>query len=321
MINHFCSKYDIITTLKKVESDCVALDNKAMPEKNNSYKLPVISAIVLHAILFVALFLHFIPKLKLGPGPEAKIINAAIVDQHSMAALPNRAEAIAKQQKLAQQKQQQEKQQMEKARQQQLAQEKLQQQLAAQKALAEQQAAQKQAEEKAQQQLAAQQATEKAHQAALLKQQQAAALAAKKKALAQKQLKQKLAQAQQQMLQQQIAQEQQQLSATAAASAHNQEMQNEIDKYKALILQTIGQNWLVPDNTDKSLSCQLLIQVAPGGEVLGVQVIKSSGNPALDSSATAAVFKSSPLPVPTDPELFDKFRQLRLTVKPENVTS
>ena len=115
--------------------------------------------------------------------------------------------------------------------------------------------------------------------------------------------------------------EQQQLKDDAAASAHNQQQQDEVDKYKALIIQTIGQNWLVPDNVDKNLSCQLLIQVGPGGVVLSVQVAQSSGNPGLDSSATAAVFKSSPLPVPTDPQLFDKFRQLRLTVKPVNVVT
>jgi len=100
-----------------------------------------------------------------------------------------------------------------------------------------------------------------------------------------------------------------------------QQSQGEVNKYKALILQTIGQNWLVPGRADKKLTCELLIRVAPGGMVLDVQVIKSSGDTALDRSARMAVLKSSPLPVPTDAAAFDAFRQFVLKVKPENITA
>ncbi len=62
-----------------------------------------------------------------------------------------------------------------------------------------------------------------------------------------------------------------------------------------------------------------MIRLGPGGAVLNVQVSRSSGDPALDSSARAAVFKASPLPVPNDPDLFNQFREIRLTVKPEDV--
>jgi colicin import membrane protein len=37
----------------------------------------------------------------------------------------------------------------------------------------------------------------------------------------------------------------------------------------------------------------------------------------LDCSAIATVYKVSPLPVPTEPELFDKMREISLTVQPE----
>jgi colicin import membrane protein len=93
----------------------------------------------------------------------------------------------------------------------------------------------------------------------------------------------------------------------------------EVNKYKALILQTISQHWLVPSGVDKNLSAELLIRLAPGGTVLDVQVIRSSGSAGLDRSARDAVFKASPLPVPSDSEGFDQFRQFVLKVKPENV--
>jgi colicin import membrane protein len=101
--------------------------------------------------------------------------------------------------------------------------------------------------------------------------------------------------------------------------ARTQKMKGEVDKYKALISQAISQNWIIPGSVDKRLSAQLLIRVAPGGVVLDVQVVKSSGDDNLDRSARAAVFKSSPLPVPTNTDEFEPFRQFVLKVKPENV--
>lgn len=105
----------------------------------------------------------------------------------------------------------------------------------------------------------------------------------------------------------------------AASAAQAQKMRGIVDKYKALILQAIAQHWLVPAGIDKTLSTELLIRVAPGGAVLDVQVTKSSGIEALDASARTAVLKASPLPVPTDTDEFDPFRQFTLKTKPENV--
>jgi colicin import membrane protein len=92
-----------------------------------------------------------------------------------------------------------------------------------------------------------------------------------------------------------------------------------VNKYTALIQQVIGEHWLVPGQANKKLTSELMIRLAPGGAVLDVQVTRSSGDPALDSSARAAVMKSSPLPVPTNPEEFEPFRQFVLKVRPENI--
>lgn len=103
------------------------------------------------------------------------------------------------------------------------------------------------------------------------------------------------------------------------AGQRSQHMQGLINKYKALILQAIGQHWVVPSHVDKRLSCQLLIRLAPGGVVLEVSIMKSSGDVLLDRSARAAVLKASPLPVPDDIYSFESFRQFVLKVKPENI--
>lgn len=92
----------------------------------------------------------------------------------------------------------------------------------------------------------------------------------------------------------------------------------EVDKYKALIVNAISQQWILPDNADSSLSSQFRIRLASDGTVLEVSLIRSSGDPVLDRSARAAIYKASPLPVPSDPDAFKVFRDISLTVRPEN---
>lgn len=97
----------------------------------------------------------------------------------------------------------------------------------------------------------------------------------------------------------------------------DQHMQTMIDHYKTLILNAIGQHWIMPKNVDPQMTTELLVRLAPGGIVLRVEMTKSSGNDALDQSVINAIWKSSPLPVPADESNFESFRLLHLTVKPE----
>ena len=91
------------------------------------------------------------------------------------------------------------------------------------------------------------------------------------------------------------------------------------DKYRHLILQAIAQQWIIPPEMNKHLETKLAVHLAPGGMVLEVIVVKSSGNSVLDRSAQTAVYKASPLPVPKNNGLFRTFRQINLTVRPEGV--
>lgn len=108
-----------------------------------------------------------------------------------------------------------------------------------------------------------------------------------------------------------------------AAAAQNAERQariaGEVDKYKALIVNAIGRNWILPENVDSSLSSQFRIRLAPDGAVLEVSLTRSSGDPLLDRSAQTAIYKASPLPVPSDPATFNMFRDISLTVRPEQI--
>jgi colicin import membrane protein len=124
-------------------------------------------------------------------------------------------------------------------------------------------------------------------------------------------------------LQQQLSQETKNstLQKNLNANKLSPQAAGEVNKYKALVLQAISQQWIVPDNIDEGANCKLLVKVAPGGYVLSVQIVKSSGNELLDRSAKNAVLKASPLPVPKENYLFDDFRVLNLTVRPEGIAS
>lgn len=109
-------------------------------------------------------------------------------------------------------------------------------------------------------------------------------------------------------------------AAQAQQHAENQaRVAGEVDKYKALIVNAIGRNWILPENADANLSSQFRIRLAPDGMVLEVSLMRSSGDPLLDRSAQTAIYKASPLPVPTDAETFNLFRDISLTVRPEQV--
>jgi len=99
----------------------------------------------------------------------------------------------------------------------------------------------------------------------------------------------------------------------AGTTASDTQMQNEISRYVGLITQAIQVQWTqLPGVEQQKLATTMIIRLAPDGTVLQVQNVGSSGNPALDRLALTAVYKASPLPVPTDPKLFANFRELKV---------
>lgn len=95
--------------------------------------------------------------------------------------------------------------------------------------------------------------------------------------------------------------------------------QGEINRYAVMIKQSIARHWILPGEKNKNLSCRYQVVLAPSGDVLEVKLLQSSGNPALDRAAKTAIYKSSPLPVPGDPDLFVKFKTFNITMRPEKI--
>ena len=86
-------------------------------------------------------------------------------------------------------------------------------------------------------------------------------------------------------------------------------------EYIAQIKDKIERNWLRPPGTAAELKCIVRVSQIPGGEVVQAEIMESSGNIAFDRSVEEAVLRSSPLPVPKDPSLFD--RHIVITFEPE----
>lgn len=117
---------------------------------------------------------------------------------------------------------------------------------------------------------------------------------------------------------QQQAKERLQEQMASQQEESQQALNSLLEKYKVLITNAIGRQWILPGKVDKNAAAQFLIRLGPQGQVLSAELVKSSGDPALDHSAQVAIYKASPLPIPTSSQLFKLFHELRLTVRPES---
>lgn len=92
---------------------------------------------------------------------------------------------------------------------------------------------------------------------------------------------------------------------------------NTINEYTALIKNKVSRNWLKPAGDIKGLRCKVSVRLIPGGEVISAQVTRGSGNGVFDRSVESAVFKASPLPLPKDPAIATRMREIDFEFIPE----
>ena len=85
--------------------------------------------------------------------------------------------------------------------------------------------------------------------------------------------------------------------------------------YMAQIRQKIERNWSAPASAGAELECSVRVRQVPGGEVVGVNILNCNGDDAVKRSVEAAIYRSSPLPEPSDPNLFDRNILLNLSIR------
>ena len=85
--------------------------------------------------------------------------------------------------------------------------------------------------------------------------------------------------------------------------------------YVAQIRRQVERNWSAPASAGAELKCSVRVRQLPGGEVVGVNILNCNGDDAVKRSVEAAIYKSSPLPEPSDPNLFDRNILLNLSIR------
>lgn len=108
-------------------------------------------------------------------------------------------------------------------------------------------------------------------------------------------------------------------AAAAQQQAQAAQEATETETYVAAIRAVLSQRWIIPATAREktSLSADIRIRLLPGGEVLDVNLIRSSGDRAFDDSAITAVRSAGRLPVPSG-ELFNKnFRDITINFNPQ----
>ena len=90
--------------------------------------------------------------------------------------------------------------------------------------------------------------------------------------------------------------------------------------YVTRIYLAIVESWSRPPSARNDMSCVILVELFPTGDLNSVGVLESSGNAAFDRSALNAVRRAAPFEVPTDLDLFESsFRSFRLNFSPEDL--
>ncbi|WP_417665634.1 cell envelope integrity protein TolA [Pseudidiomarina sp.] len=102
-------------------------------------------------------------------------------------------------------------------------------------------------------------------------------------------------------------QEELEREAQERASARRQQVQSEVDRYSALIRNTVKRNWIVDDSM-RGKECRLNITLARSGFVTSVS--EGEGDRAVCESARRAILKVGTLPMSQDPDVYEQMKDI-----------
>ncbi len=112
----------------------------------------------------------------------------------------------------------------------------------------------------------------------------------------------------QDLLQQQLAAEEAERSQTRRMAA----AQNKAARYINMIGLKVSSKWQRPPGSARDAYCIVRVRVTPGGRVLSIIVVRSSGDPVFDRATENAIYLAEPLPVPDDAEVFEILREFNI---------
>jgi len=94
----------------------------------------------------------------------------------------------------------------------------------------------------------------------------------------------------------------------------NKELKGHRMRYIDQIAAVVKRNWRTLGKAGNDFSCQVYVNQIPGGEIISYRVTRCTGDKAFRHSVVTALGKTSHLPPPSDPRVFD--RDIRFTFKP-----
>jgi len=103
-----------------------------------------------------------------------------------------------------------------------------------------------------------------------------------------------------------------------------QRLQDEQDAVSAFgavawaIQEQVRSNWNPRGGDFNGMSVSFTIRVDRDGNVTSVEMSRSSGNGRLDESAENAIFKASPLPIPTEARFYEYIKEFEFVFSPES---
>jgi colicin import membrane protein len=109
------------------------------------------------------------------------------------------------------------------------------------------------------------------------------------------------------IMQEQLAQER-----AAQQERRRKQVLTEVERYTALIQQTIKRN-LYSDDSFEGKTCRLNIRLATTGFVTSIRVL--GGNDALCRAAETAVRRAEKLPVSEAPDVYEQLKDITLKVE------
>jgi colicin import membrane protein len=109
------------------------------------------------------------------------------------------------------------------------------------------------------------------------------------------------------------AQEEARKRALAEAAAAKQK---QLAQFMDRIKQKVRSRVVLPPAINGNPEAVYSVTLLPGGEVLDVKLMKSSGVPAYDAAVERAIHAADPLPVPSDPDMFQQLRQATYKFRP-----
>lgn len=92
----------------------------------------------------------------------------------------------------------------------------------------------------------------------------------------------------------------------------------EMTAYQFAIAQKIRRSWAVPASAGPETLCTVKVRQSPNGDVLDVNIVSCNGDAAVQRSVEAAIRRASPLPEPSNPDLFDRNLTLNLRLERED---